>query len=109
MTEGFEIVDAFVDGERVDGDALKRALAEPAGRDYLVDVLALREMVQATEPERAVRPRARRFRAPAYWAAAAALVLALAGGLFYTSRPSDAPPAPDRVVKLERGVDWQGQ
>ncbi len=107
MTESFEVIAAFADGERVDGEALKAALGAAEGRDYLVDLLALRQVVQATEPGRTARTAAR-FPRLVRWAAAAALVVALAGGLFYLSRPSDAPPAPDRVVKLERGVDWQG-
>ena len=41
-----DVIDAFVDGERVDPAALKRALAEPAGRDYFVDAWLLRGGVQ---------------------------------------------------------------
>ena len=42
----FEVIDAFVDGERVDAAAIKRALSEDEGRDYLVDAWLLRESVQ---------------------------------------------------------------
>ena len=42
-----EVIDAFMDGERVDADALKAALADSSGRDYLVDAWLLREAVQA--------------------------------------------------------------
>ena len=40
-----QVIDAFIDGERVDANALKAALAEPAGRDYFVDVWLMREAV----------------------------------------------------------------
>jgi hypothetical protein len=50
MTEPYEVVAAFADGERVNADELKHALADAAGRDYLVDLLALRGIVQASEP-----------------------------------------------------------
>ena len=45
MDDRFELIDAFVDGERVDAAALKRMLAEDAGRDYFVDAWLLREGV----------------------------------------------------------------
>jgi len=106
MTDPFEVIAAFADGERVDPDALKGALSDPEGRQYLVDLLALRQVVQVTEPEHIARTRARfpRLR----WAAAAMLLLALGGALLYTSQFFDRPPAPDRIVKLERGLDWRG-
>jgi len=42
-----EVIDAFIDGERVDADALKTALADANGRDYLIDAWLLREAVRA--------------------------------------------------------------
>jgi hypothetical protein len=45
MDDRFELIDAFVDGERVDAAALKRLLAEEAGRDYFIDTWLLREGV----------------------------------------------------------------
>lgn len=106
MTDQFEVIAAFADGERVEAEALKTALSGPDLREYLVDLLALRQVVQATEPDAAMRApsRLRRLR----WAAAAVLVLALGGALGYTWKASDQPPAADRVVKLERGIDWRG-
>ncbi len=106
MTDNFEVIAAFADGERVDAEGLKSALGDPAAREYLVDLLALRQIVQATEPGANARtkPRFPRLR----WAAAAVLVLAVGGALAYTWRTPDRPPAADRIVKLERGIDWQG-
>jgi hypothetical protein len=43
VSSELEIIDAFIDGQRVDGAAIKRALADPEGRAYLVDAWLLRE------------------------------------------------------------------
>ena len=45
----FETIAAFIDSERVDPLALKRALASEEGRNYLVQLVAMRE-VMATPP-----------------------------------------------------------
>jgi hypothetical protein len=34
--------------------------------------------------------------------------VAIVGGVFLTTKFFDRPLAPDRVVKLERGLDWRG-
>jgi hypothetical protein len=36
MDARLEVIDAFVDGERVDPHELERALSERAGRDYMI-------------------------------------------------------------------------
>jgi hypothetical protein len=41
-----EVLDAFVDGQRVNAPDLKRALADEAGRNYFVDAWLLRESLQ---------------------------------------------------------------
>jgi hypothetical protein len=41
-----EVIDAFVDGHRVNAPELKRALAEEEGRNYFVDAWLLRESLQ---------------------------------------------------------------
>ena len=132
MEPRFEIIDAFVDGERVDATALKLALSEPAGRDYLVDVWLLRESLQeemASEvPPAAAAVRARGARP---WLMAAALAACLIGGYFTGHRTSGtsggstqvaqppvvAPivpaqttgsfpaPVPTRVIQLQFGTD----
>jgi hypothetical protein len=82
MEDRFELIDAFVDGERVDAAALKRVLAEDAGRDYFVDAWLLREGVLdelATEPIPPLRARP-----PRRWpmlAMAASLASLTLGGL----------------------------
>src|SRR5215207_7245784 len=40
----FEVIDAFLDQERVDPEQLKAALATEDGRAYLVDFVAMREI-----------------------------------------------------------------
>ena len=82
MDDRFELIDAFVDGERVDAAALKRLLAEDAGRDYFVDAWLLREGVLdelAHEPVPQMRAIPNR-RWPML-AIAASLACLMAGGL----------------------------
>ena len=82
MDDRFELIDAFVDGERVDAVALKRVLAEDAGRDYFVDAWLLREGVLdelALEPVPAMRAIPNR-RWPML-AIAASLACLMVGGL----------------------------
>ena len=86
MTENaFEMIDALVDGERVDAEVLRRALADASGRDYLIDILALRDAMAQTSPQSQPdaapkRPRTAWHRAIAWPAAAAVLVASLAAG-----------------------------
>ena len=43
--ERFEVIAAFADGERVDTRELRAALADEAGRAYLIDLVAMRVIV----------------------------------------------------------------
>ena len=127
MTDTFEVIEAFVDRERVDAEALKTALASEEGRDYLVDLLAMRELVmdQADVAPAEVARDAQGQRRPSWvgftMAAAASLVLGLTGyqwGVHNTRTQSAgtsaivagpvsaAAPAPTSVIVLEPGVDW---
>jgi hypothetical protein len=132
MEPRFEIIDAFVDGERVDAAALKLALSEPAGRDYLVDVWLLRESLQEEMASEASPTAATvRARGARPWLMAAALAACLIGGYFTGHRmsgtaspstPSSQPPVvapaasaqttgsfpapvPTRVIQLQFGTD----
>jgi hypothetical protein len=98
MEDRFELIDAFVDGERVDASALKRLLAEDAGRDYFVDAWLLREGVLdglAAEPVPPMRSRpSRGWPMVAIAASLACLTLGgLAGYRMGAGRAGgDAPP-----------------
>lgn len=132
MTDHLDVVAAFADGEHVEGEALKAALADEAGREYLVDLLALRGLVSEAPASRAaaVEP-AHRSKAWRLLPVAALLVAGVSGG-FVMGRQSTgsgtheppAPPAPmvtaqaippelripapppTRVIKLETGTSW---
>jgi hypothetical protein len=86
MSEWHDVIEAFADGERVDVTTLRAALAEPAGRDHLIDVLALRGLVAGSHAfglhgapaVPAAAPPARRL-GVRRWSAAAAVLLVAAG------------------------------
>jgi hypothetical protein len=119
------VVAALADGEPVDAAALKVALDDPAVREYLVDLIALRQSVGTMSELPPVQWRERRsFLSRAGWmAAAAAVVISLAGGYvagqrtvqaapapsletFVTMGPTVAAPKPTRVVTLRPGINW---
>jgi hypothetical protein len=98
-----QVIDAFIDGERVDPTALKAALAEPAGRDYFVDLWLMREAVNteaAVEaPPTAAAAAIPRRQLPRWIPAAAAAVAgALIGGYAVGYRSGGVTPAPAPVV-----------
>ena len=125
MNSDIEIIDAFVDGERVDGAAIKRALADVEGRAYFVDAWLLREAMQedgARTSYVGTRAAARSARPAQRWLVAAAITGSLIGG-YATGRftvregqlPATAPtttvvaqpspafpvPAATRIIQLE--------
>ena len=128
MPDGMlDVISTFLDGEPVEPDELKLALESREGRDYLVDLLTLREAIGGLGPLAAVsRKPARVWTLLRGSAAAAILILALAGGYIAGHRvnaPTDpanatsesqvlavssAPsaPKPTQVIKLEPGVNW---
>jgi hypothetical protein len=130
MEAQFEALAAWVDGEPVARTDVAIALETREGRDYVLDLMALRRMVDATTPALAakVTPRAARPW-PRLAAAAAAIVLCAAGG-FAAGRlatpiqiaspdgpdamasPLSTPasitaPAPTRVIRLGEGTSWR--
>lgn len=126
MDTPLEIIDAFVDGERVEAAALKRALADDAGRDYFVDAWLLREEVQdeiTREVSPAAAPSGRRY---PMWVAAAVVTVALGGGYVvgYRAAPRVGPapvavgepappsrlfpaPTPTRTIQMEFPTDGE--
>ena len=104
MSDSHEVISAFLDDEAFDANALARALSEPAGRELLLDLVALRHLVRADAKEATAltnpKPKHSTLRA---LVAAAAVFVALVGGYFAgvrrgESSMSSAPPA-TRVVQ----------
>jgi len=124
--QSYLVVAALADGERVDPPALRIALADPAARDYLVDLIALRHAVGTMGDASPVGSQDRHFlRTGAGWlTAAAAVVICLTAGYFAGQRTAaqtlSAPavetavdlgsipvaPKPTHVVPLRPGINW---
>jgi len=124
-----DVIATFLDRERVDSNALKQALSTEEGRDYLIELLALREVIAepaASVPVAPVAGRRRRWPARVV-TAAAGVVIAVAGyqagalsavpapttsvpaearGTASVSPNTGAAPAPTSVIYLEPGIDW---
>jgi hypothetical protein len=120
----FLVIEAFLDGERIDGQAIKDALAEAAVRDHFVELLMVREAVAVMGPHRWSAARHSPGRRGVKWiAAAAAVMVCVTGGYVAGQRgaPAAAPssveavvsvegtpiaPAPTKVIPLKPGVNW---
>ena len=123
-------IDALLDGERVDEQALRLALDDAAARDYLVEALTLRRLTRDAGPARFAAPGAARgaFLRRARWLAAG-VIFAVGSGVGYVYGQGDrthavaaaplevavdnapAPPAPTptRVIRFEPGVNWTSE
>src|SRR5437868_4646219 len=112
MPEQFLIIESFLDGVRVDSDALKSALAHEEGRDHLVQTLALREVVGGRDA--AIPAATQRKSSTVRWLAiAAAIAMSVVGGYaigHQTGRAKAAPaigatneavPTPSRVIEIK--------
>ena len=110
MTNTESVISAFLDDEPFDAQELGQALSEPAGRALLIDMVALRHLVQPDEGVAVAATPPRTWRGSLRpLAAAAAVLVALAGGYFIGERRmvSDNaanPPAPTRVIQAN---EWQ--
>ncbi len=115
----FDTIAAFLDGERIDPVALKRALAISAGRDYLTELVAMRELVAG--PAAVAAPIATTPSRSFSWrglAAAAALALTIgvagyAAGTVSAERKLSAAreaankaPIPTREIPPDSGTVW---
>jgi hypothetical protein len=127
MDASHEILDAFVDGETVDPGALKQALADSAGRDYLIDAWLLRGMVQE-EIASEVPPASSKGGSPLRsWLIAASIAgVSLVSGYYAGAKfagvivpasppagetaasapPAVGAPAATRVIRLELDPNW---
>jgi hypothetical protein len=128
--EQFEGIAAFADGERVDTPALREALADEAGRDYLIDLVAMREILAGTTGTSGTTgttgTRQDRRRALTGLAAVLAMAIGLAGYAIGQQRSQvvpvavlppleadvivalEAPPPPTQVIRLGSGVPGNG-
>ena len=103
-----EVISDFLDSEAFEPRALGEALADPAGREMLIDFVVLRYAARTHADEVAMRADAPARRSPGrLLLAAAAVLVALLGGYQFGQRSAAREPAgaPDatRVVQ----VDWQ--
>jgi hypothetical protein len=125
LDEHVEVVEAFLDGERVAPDALRAALAHPEARDVFIEMLQLRDVVGQMGPTtwKHVAPSKMTVLRRRLLTAAAIAVMSLGGYLAgqRASTPAMAdeavhavvsfgsPPAapePTRVIPLRPGVNW---
>lgn len=106
MSDTHEVLSAFLDDEPFEPRELEQALSDPEGRAQLLELLALRHVMQ---PGKAATFEPREKRSPLRaLMAAAAIVVALVGGYLIGQQRgeiagSDAPPA-TRVVEAPA---WQ--
>jgi hypothetical protein len=107
MNDPDEVIAAFLDDEPFDAGELMAALSEPAGRELLIDLIALRHLAQTNgTPMSAAQKRRPVLRA---LVAAAAVVVALVGGYVAGQRHTEdvlsSAPAATRVI--EPSATWQ--
>lgn len=102
-----DVISAFLDDEPFDPAALAMALSEPGGREALLDLVALRHLVQPDPAVTATFERRRGSPLRMLAAVAAVLVALVAGYAIGERRATDATgelPSPTRSV--EAGA-WQ--
>lgn len=103
MSTSHDVIAAFIDNEPFEPEQLSTALADPEGRALLIDLLALRRLAQPVDALPAIAGRTgRRRRIVGTAIAAAAMVVAIAGGYHWGERANSSgqstPPVPARVV-----------
>jgi hypothetical protein len=103
MNDTHEVISAFLDDEPFDPHALGHALSEPDGRTFLIDMVALRCIVQPEETAPVRFPAVRRPSRLRALMAVAAVVVALVGGYVAGQTRSEpkaaSAPAPTRIVQ----------
>jgi len=132
MTDMDDVIEAFADGERVDPEDLDRALADPAGRAHLRDILVLRGFMRSAslvQTPAAANAAPRIGRSFGWLSIAAALTVVASIGAYVagehvassrmsiaaapapgpTSTAPVAAPEPTHVIRFEPGVDWTEQ
>jgi hypothetical protein len=109
MTHTHDVISAFLDDEAFDATELADALSTPDGRNALIELVAVRHLVQPdANAARALERRPAQSIVRRLVAVAAVLVALVAGYAIGERRVDvDAldPPAPTRVVQAATG--WQ--
>ena len=124
VDDSYAVVEAFVDGESIDPQALRLALEQRNVRDHFVDLLVLREGVRTMAPGAWTGSSGAPRRGVVRWLAAAAAVLVSLSAGYYTGQrtvaaagsqgvemmvtaeSAPAAPSPTQVIKLQPGVNW---
>lgn len=104
-----DVISAFVDNEPFDPSELGVALADPDGRELLIDLIALRALVAEDAAAITALPRNAATLSPTRWIAAGFLAASLIFGAgaawllppLLRQQPADAPPRPQHVVTFE--------
>lgn len=110
MSTTQEVISAFMDDEPFDGQELAAALSEPEGRELLLDLVALRHLTQPNVAQTSVPGMASQRPSTLRTAlAAAAVIVAMAGGYFTGQRrgESGATAAPPATRIVEAPAAWQ--
>ena len=110
MNDRYEVISAFLDDEPFDSSQLAEALSEPAGRDLLIDLIALRHLAQTDDKDPHTLSQQRPWRASLRaMVAAAAVLVALVGGYLVGDRRSetDLPTAPTATRVVDAPSTWQ--
>ena len=115
-----DIVAAFIDGERVDPISLKDALATTEGRDYLVELVAMRELIAGPPATAATTVVAMPTRSLPWRGLAAAAMVAITVGIagyamgnIRTERriaaereAANKAPMPTRAIAPDASTTW---
>lgn len=103
MNPRFDVISDFLDGDVFEPRLLGEALADPEGRNMLVDFVLLRHAARTELPSASRRPASR----GRVLAAAAAVVVALLGGYQLGHRHADGTPDPPEASRVVQAPGWQ--
>jgi len=112
--DNHDVISAFLDNEPFDAAELARSLADPQGRELLLDLVAMRTLVRDEPIPAPSTARTAPLSRPAWIAVGflAASILFGAGAAWLLppllrQQRADAPPRPDHIVTFETGHDSQ--
>jgi hypothetical protein len=108
MNDAHEVISAFLDDEPFDSRELAAALSDAAGRELLIDLIALRHLAQTNGSASSIPEKSRRPILGAFLAAAAVLVALVGGYMAGQHRTEDALSAlPSATRVVETSTPWQ--